>query len=631
MRKSVEIRSFALLIVLFFVAACDKDSSNTHSYRDLNKNSMLDIYEDDRQPVARRVDDLLGRMTLEEKAGLMFVYRAIVNDDATLAFKPDTGEERHAAVVNIDLHRMNHFNLWGIPDDPAVFARWYNTLQQYVTENTRLGIPVTISSDPRHHFSHSIFSFNARGFSQFPEPLGLAAIGDLDLVERFANIVRKEYVAIGIRLALHPQIDLATEPRWARISGGFGEDARLTADIVSRYVRGLQGDALSADSVAAMVKHFPGGGPQQDGLDPHFSFHKGQVYPGGQFDYHLIPFEAAIEAGAASIMPYYGVPVGQTDEDVAMAFNKDIISGLLRDKYQFDGVVCTDWGVITDIYVGDVLWPARAWGVESLSEVERVKRALDAGVDQFGGERCPEHIVTLVESGQISAGRVDQSVGRILRQKFELGLFDDPFVDVGAVAARVGNADAQQLGHESQKRAMTLLKNGASIGEPVLPLTDPDLRLYLQGMDKAVFSAQATIVDTPEEADFAIVRLNTPWYPVETENPIARTFHHGDLDFKGEEKAAVLNLAATVPTIIVLYLDRPAVIPDIVASAAAVIVEYGASDQAVVEVLFGQGRPEGRLPFEMPSSMQAVRDQYADVPSDSRDPLFPFGYGLRYE
>ena len=626
-----DIRFSIWLLVLMCFIACGSCGSDARDYRDLNKNSALDVYEDDRQPIERRIDDLLARMTLNEKAGLMFIYRAIVNDDATLAFKPDTGEERHAAIVNIDLHRMNHFNLWGIPDDPAVFAQWYNQLQRYVAENTRLGIPVTIASDPRHHFSNSIFSFDARGFSQFPEPLGLAAIGDMDLIERFANIVREEYVAIGIRLALHPQIDLATEPRWARISGGFGEDARLSADIVSRYVYGLQGEALSPDSVATMVKHFPGGGPQQDGLDPHFPFHKGQVYPGGQFDYHLIPFEAAIEAGAASIMPYYGVPVGQTGEDVAMAFNKDIISGLLRDKYQFDGVVCTDWGVITDIYVGDVLWPARAWGVESLNEVERVKRALDAGVDQFGGERCPEHIVALVGSGQISEGRVDQSVRRILRQKFELGLFDDPFVDVGAVAGHVGNTDAQRLGHNSQIRAMTLLKNGSSIDQPVLPLTGPDLRVYLEGMDRAVFSERATVVDTLEEADIAIVRLNTPWYPVETENPIARTFHHGDLDFKGEEKAAVLSLAAAVPTIVVLYLDRPAVIPDIAASAEAVMIEYGASDQAVVEALFGEGRPEGKLPIEMPSSMQAVRDQYADVPSDSRDPLFPLGFGLRYE
>jgi len=631
MRIPTEISPLALLMALLLMAACGTGSSNTHAFRDLNKNSMLDIYEDDRQPLERRVDDLLGRLSLEEKAGLMFIYRSIVNDDATLVYQPDSGEERHVARVNIDQHHMNHFNLWGIPDDPAVFARWYNTLQQYVTDNTRLGIPVTIASDPRHHFSNSIFSFNAQGFSQFPEPLGIAAIGDMELVQRFANIVREEYLAVGIRLALHPQIDLATEPRWARISGGFGEDAHLTADIAAHYVRGLQGEELSANSVATMVKHFPGGGPQQDGLDPHFPFQKGQVYPGGQFDYHLIPFAAAIEAGAASIMPYYGVPLGQTSSDVAMAFNRDIITGLLRDKFQFDGVVCTDWGVISDIHVGDVLWPARAWGVESLSEVERVKRALDAGVDQFGGERSPQHVVALVQSGQLSEARIDESVRRILRQKFSLGLFDNPFVDVDRVKDRVGRAEARRLGHETQKRAMTLLKNGLAANTPVLPLARPGLKVFLQGADKTPFDEYATIVDDPLDADYAIVRLNTPWYPVATENPIARTFHHGDLDFKQPEKTAILNLAATVPTIVVLYLDRPAVIPDIVAGAAAVIADYGASDQAVAEVLFGVGRPEGHLPFELPSSMQAVRDQFEDVPSDTRNPRFPRGFGLSYE
>ena len=631
MTGNSDIRYSVMLLAVLCMIVCSSCTSDSRVYLDRNKNSALDIYEDKRQPVEQRIDDLLARMTLEEKAGLMFIYRAIVNDDATLAFKPDTGEERHAAIINMDQHRMNHFNLWGIPDDPATLARWNNNLQRFAVKNTRLGIPVTIASDPRHHFSNSIFSFNTQGFSQFPEPLGLAAIADMDLVERFANIVREEYVATGIRLALHPQIDLATEPRWSRINGGFGEDARLTADIASRYVLGLQGKSLSSVSVAAMVKHFPGGGPQKNGLDPHFTFHQGQVYPGGQFDYHLIPFEAAIDAGAASIMPYYGVPVGQTGEDVAMAFNKDIVSGLLRDRYRFDGIVCTDWGVITDIYLGDVLWPARAWGVEALSEIERVKRALDAGIDQFGGERCPEHIVALVESGQISVARIDRSVRRILRQKFALGLFDDPYVDLEEVAERVGRADARQLGHESQMRAMTLLKNGSSSKPPVLPLARATLSVYLQDIDDRSFSDYATVVNVPGDADFAIVRLNTPWYPVETENPLAQAFHHGDLDFKGAEKAAILELAATVPTIIVLYLDRPAVIPDIVDSAVAVIVEYGASDEAVVAVLFGEGMPEGSLPFEMPSSMRAVREQHADVPSDSRDPLFPLGFGLRYE
>ncbi len=613
------------------LVACDKQTADV-PYRDLNKNGRQDVYEDAGQPLERRIDDLLSQMTVAEKAGLMFINRAIVNDDASLDYVPDSGPKRHDAIDAIDKRNMNHFNIWDIPAGPAKFAQWQNNLQEYVIRNTRLGIPVTIATDPRHHFSTNIFAFDVRGFSQFPETLGLAAIGDMGLVEQFANIVREEYVAVGMRLALHPQVDLATEPRWPRINGGFGEDAELSARIASAYVRGLQGERLSPTSVATMTKHFPGGGPQTEGLDPHFEFHKGQTYPGGRFDYHLIPFEAAIEAGTAAIMPYYGIPVGQMDEDVAMAFNKGIITDLLRDKYHFEGVICTDWGVITDITVGEgVTWPARAWGVEHLSRAERVSKALDAGVDQFGGETASDLVTDLVESGEITVDRIDLSARRILRQKFELGLFDNPYVDVTAIEQKVGRAAARQLGHESQMRAMTLLKNSVVDSLPVLPLQKGAIRVYVEGLDAAAVSPHATVADSPEDADVAILRISTPWYPVETDNPFARGFHHGDLNFKGARKAEILDLLQTVPTIVVIYLDRPAVIPEIVAGAIAVIADFGASDRAVADVVFGLAEPGGKLPFELPSSMEAVQNQHPDAPSDSANPLFEMGFGLKYQ
>ncbi len=299
----------------------------------------------------------------------------------------------------------------------------------------------------------------AEDFSQWCETLGFGAIGDPQLVKEFADIVRREYLATGIRVALHPQIDLATEPRWSRTMGTFGEDAELSAALGAAYILGFQGDQLGPDSVACMTKHFPGGGPQNEGLDPHFEFQKGQVYPGGKFDYHLIPFEAAIKVGTASIMPYYGIPVDQTDENVAMGFNKAIITGLLREKYQYDGIVCTDWGLITDMPIAGTVWPARAWGVEALSEAERVKKVIEAGCDQFGGESRPELIVELVESGRLSEARLDQSVRRLLRQKFQLGLFDDPFVNPESVGDHLGKPAAIEAGFQSQKRALTLLKN----------------------------------------------------------------------------------------------------------------------------------------------------------------------------
>lgn len=598
-------------------------NENGLSFRDLNKNGKLDIYEDPRQAIETRVDDLLGQMTLDEKAGLLFINGTVVSEDGSIEAKPGAPGFGRVAVSLIAQKQMNHFNLWQIPGAQIV-ASWYNRLQGFA-EQTRLGIPVTIASDPRNHFTRNIFSMTAADFSQWCETLGFAALDEVELVRQFADTARREYLAVGIRIALHPQIDLATEPRWPRISGTFGEDAHLTARLAKAYIEGFQGETLGTHSVACMTKHFPGGGPQNEGLDPHFEFQKGQIYPGYNFDYHLIPFEAAFEAKTAAIMPYYGVPMDQTDENVAMSFNKAIITGLLREKYRYDGIVCTDWGLITDIQMQDTIWPARAWGVEHLSGVERILKALEAGVDQFGGESCPEHVIELVRTGRLAETRIDQSVRRLLRLKFELGLFDNPFVDENDVSRVLGHSDSLAAGLRSQGRAMTLLKNE----DNVLPLTGRE-KIFVRDIDPAVATQYAQVVAAPEEADIAVLRLETPWVPVDTKNPFARGFHHGDLDFKGQAKSEILDLLKRVPTIVVLYLDRPAVIPEINESARALIADYGASDAAVLDVIFGRVHPEGKLPFELPSSMEAVRNQKADVPHDSENPLYPFGFGLRY-
>ena len=600
------------------------NTENGFVFRDLNKNGKLDIYEDARQPIEARVENLLTQMTLEEKAGLLFINGAPINVDGSIEDKPGApGFARVAAVTQMVNQKMNHFNLWQIPEAQTVVT-WHNQLQRFA-EQTRLGIPVTIASDPRNHFSNNIFSMSAIDFSQWCETLGFAAIGDAGFVNQFADIVRKEYLAVGIRVSLHPQIDLATEPRWSRISGTFGEDAHLTARLAQAYIEGFQGETLGPQSVACMTKHFPGGGPQNEGLDPHFDFHKGQIYPGNNFDYHLIPFEAAFSAKTAAIMPYYGIPMDQTDENVAMSFNKLIITGLLREKYKYEGVVCTDWGLITDVHFPGAIWYARAWGVEHMTGVERVLKALEAGVDQFGGESCPEHVVELVKTEKLSEARIDQSVRRLLRLKFQLGLFDSPFVDETQVSQVFGNPDSAALSLSSQRRAMTLLKNE----DGILPvLSQP--KIFVKNMDSNVASQYAHVVASPEEADFAILRLQTPWVPVETKIPMARGFHHGDLDFKGEAKAEILSLLKVVPTIVILYLDRPAVIPEISAMAKALLAEYGASDTAILDVVFGRANPEGKLPFELPSSMEAVRNQKTDVPYDSENPLYHFGFGLSY-
>ncbi|MEK7256223.1 MAG: glycoside hydrolase family 3 N-terminal domain-containing protein [Bacteroidota bacterium] len=601
------------------------------TFRDLNKNGRLDAYEDRSQPIEKRVEDLLSQMTLEEKAGSMFINGTFINEDGTIEKKP--GTTGFAAMLPpaseaIQNMKMNHFNFWQLPGTRAI-AVGYNSIQKEA-EKSRLGIPVTIASDPRNSFSNNIFSMAATDFSQWCEPLGFAAIGDEKLMWQHANICRQEYRAVGLRVSLHPQIDLATEPRWPRISGGFGEDAALSARLVKAYIKGFQGEKLDSNSVACMTKHFPGGGPQKEGLDPHFEFQKGQVYPGKNFNYHLIPFEAAFEAGTASIMPYYGIPTDQTSENVAMAYNKDIITGLLRNKYKFDGVVCTDWGLVTDAHMGPVTWPARAWGAEKLSEEDRVLKIIQAGCDQFGGESCPQHVVSLVKKGKLSEARVNESVRRLLRQKFQLGLFDNPYVDVNVALETLGRADFREAAELSQRRAMTLLKNADNQGKKALPLAFGKLKIYVKNISEEAAAAYGTVVGDPKDADVAIVRLNTPWTPVESQNMFARMFHHGDLDFKGSQLDSLVQLMKTLPTIVDIYLDRPAVIPEISQHAAGLLADFGASDLAVLDVVFGRHKPGGKLPFELPSSMVAVKNQKEDLPHDSEKPLYKFGFGMSY-
>ena len=599
------------------------------SYRDLNKNGRLDPYEDPRRPIEQRVEDLLSQMTLAEKAGTMFHYMIGMNEEAGELLEETSLLSPVPTSELVGERLLNHFNVFAIAP-PKLTAEWHNRLQK-LAECTRLGIPVSISTDPRHGFSDTpAASFAGEGYlSQWPEMPGLAASGDPALVETFGDIARQEYCALGIRVALHPMVDLATEPRWARIYGTFSEDADLTARMTAAYIRGFQGPKLGPDSVACMTKHWPGGGPQKDGEDAHFPYGKEQVYPGNNFDYHLRPFEAAFEAGTAQIMPYYGQPIGLPFEEVGFGFNKQIITGLLREKYGFDGVVCTDWQLLSDLgSVDGVRVEARGWGVEELTVAERVQKAIEAGVDQFGGEACPAVLIELVQKGQLSEARLDESVRRLLRDKFRLGLFDAPYLDVAAAAAIVGRSDFCEVGEQAQRRSIVLLKNSERGGRPTLPLSARP-KLYLENVDPEVASAYGEVVQTVAEADLAILRLVTPFEP--RDGPLDRYFHAGDLDFKQPELGRILGILAEVPTVVDLFLDRAAVIPEIAAACAALVVNFGAKDAALLDVLFGRVNPSAKLPFELPSSMDAVRLQREDVPYDSKDPLFPFGFGLAYD
>ena len=601
------------------------------SYRDLNKNGKLDIYEDSRQPAESRADDLLAQMTLEEKCGTMFATMINVSSDGDLSEIPELKNPFSFMVPgNSSLivdKKMNSFGIFGMPSTKA-FAEWQNKIQK-LAEQTRLGIPITLMSNPRNHFTENILaSMSAGDFSLWPEPMGFAAIGDSSLTQTFADIARQEYVSAGLRVAMHPMADLATEPRWPRINESFGEDPALVSKMITAYVKGFQGDSLSSQSVACVTKHFPGGGPQKEGLEPHFQYQKGQIYPGNNFAAHLLPFKAAIAAGTAQIMPGYGVPIGITKDELGPIFNRELTTVLLRDSMHFKGVVTSDWGALSGMKVmGMYLLEPPAHGLMNLTPEERMVKAINAGVDQIGGENIPDRLVTLVKAGKISEQRINESTKRILLDKFRLGLFDHPYVDVQKAVETVGRKDFREKGLDAQRRSLVLLKNAMIKDKKALPL-GAGIKIYVQGFDKKLAAEYATVVDSPASADFAIIRLQTPYIP--RKGMIESLMHDGDLDFKEPEKSNIISLLKKTPTIVNIYLQRPAIIPEIAENSTGLIANFGASDRAILDVVFGRASPQGKLPIELPSSMEAVRNQKEDIPYDSKQPLFHFGFGLSY-
>ncbi|GGL39156.1 glycoside hydrolase family 3 protein [Phycicoccus endophyticus] len=605
-------------------------TGDSPAWRDLNGNGVLDPYEDPRLPVEERVEDLLGRLSLEEKVGLMFHTVIEAGPDGGLLEGPGAISKSATSEVVLGKH-LSHFNVHELRDARQA-ARWSNALQR-LAERTPHGIPVTVSSDPRHAFiDNAGVSFAAGAFSQWPEPLGLAALRDRDAVRRFADIVRQEYRAVGIREALHPTLDLATEPRWGRQAGTFGQDPTLVGDLGVAYLEGLQqGPELGPDAVACVTKHFPGGGPQQDGEDAHFPYGREQVYPGGRFADHLAPFPRAIEAGTAAVMPYYGMPVGleldgEPVEAVGFGYNRQIVTGLLRERLGFDGVVLTDWELVNDNHVGDQVLPARAWGVEHLDPAGRMELLLHAGADQLGGEECVEVLLDLVRSGRVPQSRVEESARRLLRVKFRLGLFDDPFVDEDAAVALVGNGTFRRAGLEAQARSVTVLRTEEVGGRPALPLL-PGTRVYAERVSPEALTRHGLVpVSTPAEADLALVRLAAP-FEHRDDLFLEAWFHQGSLDFPPGLVTRMERVAAHCPLVLDVTLDRPAVLTPLVPLCAALTATYGTSEEALLAALTGKVEPVGRLPFDLPVSMEAVRRHPEDVPGLGDQALFRCGDG----
>jgi beta-glucosidase len=631
------------------------------SFKDLNKNNQLDKYEDWRLPIDVRVKDLVSQMTLEEKVGFMLISTTRMGGDQVFANgvqgstgprpKITEGFNEEDLVQNTNMFtrkpleapnmsaagttkgvtqfHLRHFILRASAE-PAIMAKWANNLQE-LCESTRLGIPAIVASNPRNHVTTDAsvgLSVGLTAFSKWPGELGLSAMRDFDLTRKFAEIAAKEWRAVGLRKGYMYMADLATEPRWGRVEGTFGEDADLSSKMITQIVLGFQGTKLSSTSVAMTTKHFPGGGPQVGGQDSHFDWGKFAHYPGGMFDYHLKPFKAAIAAGTSAIMPYYSAPKGKEFEEVGFSFNKAMIDDLLQDKLGFHGIINSDTGPIE-------MMP---WGVESLSIEERYQKALNAGVDIFSGAADPTVLIQVVKKGLISEKRINQSVTKLLQEKFLLGLFENPYVDVDAALKIVGNKEAVAAADLALRKSIVLLRND----EKRLPLAKKT-KVYFEtyfnsgrNVAEAIKVAKPNysgleFVSTKEEADVVLLWL------IPTSGGL----------FSSQNSKIDLNLSAnridvnhvneilnSKPTILAVNYSNPWVIEEIdKGKAKSIIATFGTTQDALLDIVTGKFNPSGKMPFTTPVNMKAVDENLSDVPGymeKGHYGLFMFGHGLSF-
>ena len=598
-------------------------------FRDLDRDGALTPYEDWRLTPTERAADLMGRMTFEQKAGLL-VHGTLPLSGTSYAVAPVTDL--------IGQRKMTTF-VTRLSTTPSNVATASNLVQE-IAEKQPLGIPVVISTDPRNGFSVAEGQTVARvGTTAMPDATGQAATNDPALVRQLTDIARQEYRAVGITEALSPQADIATEPRWSRANGTFGSDPEDVSTFVEAYVEGMQAGSkgLSSQSVATVTKHWVGYGAAENGFESHYYFGRFATFPGNSFAKHLVPFEGAFKANTAGIMPTYSILKdlvynGTTVEQVGAGFNSFLLQDLLRDEYGFKGVIVSDFGITGTCtpaclvnrppasHIGP--WgSAKPWGVEDKTVLERFALSITAGVDQIGGSNEPSYVVQAVQQGLLTAARVDESAERVLKQKFELGLFENPYVDAAAAAAIAGSAAFSAVGDAAQAKSLTLLTNN----DQLLPAAaDSNRNVWLSGVAASAATASGyTVVTDLAQADLAVVRLRDPRGGIDLTD---LNFTGGEADYKALQAA----VDAGVPTVAVPKLDRPLVLTNVVDRAGAVLANYGVSDTILMQTIAGQRQPGGDLPFELPSSMTAVLAQLSDVPDDSADPLFPVGYGLEY-
>ncbi len=606
-----------------------------YQFIDLNGNGTLDVYEDWRETSENRAADLVGQMTVREKIAQMQHPTFLPREDGKIPSYLQKWCEREGIGMLL-IRELNSVE---------AAANSMNIIQEYA-EGSRLGVPVLVSMDSVHGLSY------VTGATVTGHNLGLAATRDKELVTKLAEMARDEHIAIGVRMTLSPEADIASEPRWGRVMETFGEDPDLVTQMTVAQVIAFQNgtEGLNNGSIVACMKHFPGAGPQMEGKDtsPIISTEE-------SLQEHLKPYVAAIEAGVASVMPYYSVPLALDMENAAIG-SKATLQDLLRDEMGFEGIIQTDWGMIWAIQ--------EALGTMTGEEVSDEEAILigvtQSRVDGIGGESI--NLITQMEeltaAGKIDEAILDAAATRIVKAKFEMGVFENPYCDVEYAKEFVGNEEHVALNLEAARKSMTLLKN-----DGILPLEQNAQQTILvcgpragdmaslvggwssaqEGLTiaaaveayagenaKVIYEPEDTgrIAELAQEADVIIVSVGEPSYQHDP------PWGYSTLEITSSQQE-ILEAAASAgkPMVTVVTGGRPYVLTWCDENTNAVLEAYYPGQQggiAIAETLFGLNNPTGKTPIQFPRDMDSVVNQEGDISFDLEDPLYDFGWGLSY-
>lgn len=687
-------------------------------FKDLAGTGELLPYEDWRLSAEERARDLAGRLSVEEIAGLMLysphqmvpampggpfpgTYGGKTLAESGAERWELTDQQRHF----VEKDHVRHVLAMAL-ENAGTAARWSNRLQSFA-ESLPWGIPVNISSDPRHGSSQAgaEYKSGAGDVSKWPEGLGMAATFSPELCREFGDAVSKECRAMGITTALFPQVDLATEPRWMRFEDTFGAHPDMVTEFGKAYCDSLQTtegspDGWGRDSVCGMSKHWPGGGPCEAGRDAHYPFGKFAVYPGNNLEEHLKPFLEGVfkldgpTGRTSAIMPYYTVSWGVDTKDgknVGNSYSRYIIHDLLREKYGYDGIVCTDWGITADPDPEIDSFSSRCYGVEDLTEAERHLLAIENGVDQFGGNSAMGPILEAYQIGCERHGeeamrkRMEESAVRLLKNIFRCGLFENPYLDPVQSEKTAGCEAFCKAGYQAQLKSVVMVKNQGALPqrerkkvyipirhiEPMKAFFRNDMPAQdIDPADSALVEKYYDRVSAPEDADFALVFIESPlsdgyskadreaggngyvpislqYRPYTAVNAREESIAGGDFregfanrSYKGKTGTAAnehdldlvidaKNAMGGKPVVVVLRMHKPTVPAEFEAYADGILVDFGVQSQAIFDLVSGKAEPSGLLPVQMPASMDTVERHCEDVPLD----MAPYtdGCGHRYD